>query len=85
MVLDGTTRSPRISEQTDPKIKRQSYLYTNLLSENQHKSIDNQLFQRGSTRHVTSRHDDVLDTESTIIVEVLPVGYQVTSLLRTLL
>jgi hypothetical protein len=39
------------------------------------------LFQRGSTRHVTSRHDDVFDTESTDIVEVLPVGYQVTSLL----
>ena len=43
------------------------------------------MFQRGSTRHVTSRHDDVFDTESTDIVEVLPVGYQVTSLLWELL
>ena len=43
------------------------------------------LFQRGSTRHVTPRHDDVSDTESTDIAEVLPVGYQVTSLLGALL
>ena len=39
----------------------------------------------GSTRHVTPRHDDVSDTESTDIDEVLPVGYQVTSLLETFL
>ena len=38
-----------------------------------------------ASRHVTSRHDDVSDTESTDITEVLPVGYQVTSLLETLL
>ena len=43
------------------------------------------LFQRGSTCHVTPRHDDVSDTESTDITEVLPVGYQVTSLLEELL
>ena len=43
------------------------------------------LFQRGSTCHVTSSHDDLSDTESTDIAEVLPVGYQVTSLLETLL
>ena len=43
------------------------------------------MFRRGFTRHVTSRHDDVFDTESTDIVEVLPVGYQVTSLLWELL
>jgi hypothetical protein len=43
------------------------------------------LFQRGSTRHVTPRHDDVSDTESTDITEVLPIGYQVTSLLERLL
>jgi hypothetical protein len=43
------------------------------------------LFQWGSTCHVTSRHHDVSDTESTDITEVLPVGYQVTSLLEGLL
>jgi hypothetical protein len=43
------------------------------------------LFQRGSTFHVTPCHDDVSDTESTDIVEVLPNGYQVIILLETLL
>ena len=43
------------------------------------------LFQWGSTRHVTPRHDDVSDTESTDITEVLPVGYQTTGRLEMLL
>jgi hypothetical protein len=34
---------------------------------------------------VTSHHDDVSDTESTDITEVLPVGYQVTNFLGALL
>ncbi len=38
-----------------------------------------------SSPHILSHHDDVSDTESTDITEVLPVGYQVTSLLGTLL